>query len=127
MSTRKETGMAVLLVDDEYSLRQTLTRSLAARGYHVEAVGTGAEAISATRTQKWDLMVLDINLPDATGWDVLRWMDADGCTVPVVVFSAVPPSAQRVKEFQPYGVLQKPFPIDALVRLVEQVREERDA
>lgn len=66
-----------------------------------------------------------INLPDASGWDVLRDIAAAGVSTPAVVFSAVPPSTQRVREFQPYGVLVKPFPIDALVRLVDQVEKEK--
>jgi DNA-binding response OmpR family regulator len=116
--------LSILLVDDERRLRQAIARSLSARGYDVEQVGTCAEAIQAASSGRHDLMVLDINLPDGTGWDALRALDHRGRMVPTVVFSAVPPSAVRVREFRPIGVLHKPFPIDALLRFVREAERE---
>lgn len=116
--------MSILLVDDEARLRRTLARSLAARGYRVDEAATHREAVAAATGHAYDLLVLDVNLPDATGWDVLRDLAAVGRRVPTVVISAVPPSAKRVKEFRPLAVLHKPFPMDALLRLV-QAAEER--
>jgi DNA-binding response OmpR family regulator len=67
-------------------------------------------------------MLLDINLPDITGWEVLRRMSRpERERVPVIVLSASPLAAPRVEEFKPAGVLIKPFPIDALLRLVQEV------
>ncbi len=93
---------------------------LTAHGHHVDQAGSCQEAVEAIGKVDYDLLCLDVNLPDATGWDVLRRLRADGRSVPAVVFSAVPPSASRVREFRPLGVLHKPFPIDALLRLVRQ-------
>jgi DNA-binding response OmpR family regulator len=113
-------GMSILLVDDERRLREAIARSLSAHGHCVDQAGSYREAVEAVGMTDYDLLCLDVNLPDATGWDVLRQLRADGRTVPTVVFSAIPPSASRVREFQPLGVLHKPFPIDALLRLVRQ-------
>lgn len=110
--------MSILLVDDEARLRRTLARSLAARGHRVDEAETCREAVAAARSARYDLLLLDVNLPDATGWDVLRELAAAGRSLPTVVLSAVPPSASRVREFEPLGVLHKPFPMDALLRLV---------
>ena len=118
------TPMSFLLVDDETRLRNALAKSLSVRGYHVDDVGTCREAIEATHQGDYDLMFLDINLPDASGWDVLRNMRESGITIPTVVFSAVPPNAERVREFRPMGVLTKPFPIDAMLRFVAQLSRE---
>jgi CheY-like chemotaxis protein len=73
----------------------------------------------------FDLLLVDINLPDATGWDVLRQCAAgtDNRSTPAVVMSAVPPSVARLKEFTPLGVLVKPFPLDALLRVVDKASE----
>jgi DNA-binding response OmpR family regulator len=117
--------MAILLVDDEARLRQTIARSLAARGHRVEEAGTCSEAVAAVSAKDYDLLCLDVNLPDATGWDVLRELRTTGREIPTVVFSAVPPSTSRVREFRPLGVLHKPFPIDALLRLVRQAEASR--
>lgn len=120
-----EQGMSILLVDDEQRLREALARSLNAHGHSVDQAASCQEAVDAAGQGDYDLLCLDINLPDATGWDVLRRLRAKGITVPAVVFSAVPPSASRVREFKPLGVLHKPFPIDALLRLVRQAESDR--
>jgi DNA-binding response OmpR family regulator len=109
---------AILLVEDELRLRRTLVRSLEGRGYRVVEAATAGAAIASALAERFAVMLLDVNLPDATGWDVLRQVRAAGCEAPVVVLSAVPPNPIRVREFQPLGVLYKPFPIDALLRLV---------
>lgn len=115
--------MTILLVDDEARLRQAIARSLTARGHRVDEAASCGEALEAVSRQRYDLLLLDVNLPDATGWDVLRDLRASGTSIPAVVLSAVPPSASRVREFQPLGVLHKPFPIDALLRLVTKAEE----
>ena len=120
-----EGAMSILVVDDEDRLRQTIARSLAARGHAVDQASTCREAVAAATSGDYDLMLLDVNLPDATGWDVLRELQAAGRSVRAVVVSAVPPSAQRVREFQPFGVLHKPFPMDALLRLVSMASAQR--
>ena len=114
--------MSILLVDDEQRLREAIARSLTAHGHSVDQAGTCEEAVEAVGKTDYDLLCLDVNLPDATGWDVLRKLRADGRSVPAVVFSAVPPSASRVREFRPLGVLHKPFPIEALLRLVREAQ-----
>jgi two-component system OmpR family response regulator len=108
----------ILLVEDEPRLRQTLSRSLTGRNFDVVEAISAAEAIAAVSSNHFDLMLLDINLPDATGWDVLRQMRRDGRELPVIVLSAVPPNPARLREFTPFGILYKPFPIDALLRLI---------
>ncbi len=68
-----------------------------------------------------DVLILDVNLPDMTGWDVLRRLTpADRERLSVIVISAAPISEKRVVEFQPLRHLQKPFPIEALVRLLNE-------
>jgi CheY-like chemotaxis protein len=115
--------MAILLVDDEPRLRSALARSLSVRGHKVDQAATHREAIDAASRRTYDLLLIDINLPDATGWDVLRDLRAAGREIPAIVLSAVPPSAVRLREFRPLGVLHKPFPIEALLRLVRPLAD----
>jgi DNA-binding response OmpR family regulator len=119
----KKDARNVLLVDDEVRLRGILARYLRARGHHVIEATSATEACVALDTALVDVLVLDVNLAVDTGWEVLRWLeacpDAAGDRPRVVILSAVPPSAKRIAQFAPDAVLNKPFPIDALARLVE--------
>jgi DNA-binding response OmpR family regulator len=108
----------VLLVEDEAMLRKVIARNLTSRGIHVDEAGTGSEAVQVAAANGPDLLLLDINLPDQTGWDVLRELKRRGKDVPTIVVSAVRVSQNRLDEFHPLGYLPKPFAIEALLRLV---------
>jgi DNA-binding response OmpR family regulator len=108
----------VLLVEDEPVLRRVLARNLSVRGLVVREAGTAAAALDALAADRPDLLLLDINLPDRTGWDVMREMNRRGTGVPTIVLSAVRVSQSRLDEFHPLAFLPKPFPIEALLRLV---------
>lgn len=113
---------SLLLVDDEAPIADVLARSLRARGHEVRVVYTGLDALLALSEEVPDLMLLDISLPDITGWELLRRLaPQDRARVPVVVFSASPLAPSRLEQFKPAGVLQKPFPIEALLRLVNEI------
>ena len=114
-------GRMVLLVEDEPPLRTIIARNLIARGHTLVAVDSVGDAITAMGVRLPDVALLDVNLPDGTGWEVLRWLRAVGQRVPTVVYSAVPLSQKRVAEFQPDAVLLKPFPMDSLVELIATV------
>jgi DNA-binding response OmpR family regulator len=108
----------VLLVEDELALRKVIARNLTSRGIQVSEAGTATDAVRLATTEQPDLLLLDINLPDQTGWEVLRKLKHNGTAVPTIVVSAVRVSQSRLEEFQPLAYLPKPFPIEALLRLV---------
>lgn len=107
----------VLLVEDEPRLRMIVRTNLEHRGVEVLEAQDAAEALVLSR-ERPDLLLLDINLPDRTGWDVLRELRAQGAVPPTVVISAVRVPPDRLRDFEVIAYLPKPFPIDALVRLV---------
>ncbi len=108
----------VLLVEDEPTLRRVIARNLASRGLDVREAGTAHDAVEVATTVRPDLLLLDINLPDQTGWDVLRELRRRSSEVPTIILSAVRVSHNRLDEFRPIAYLPKPFPIEALLRLV---------
>ena len=116
----------VLVVEDEAILRKVVVRNLTSRGIQVYEAGTGAEAVQTVLTQVPDLVLLDINLPDQTGWDVLSELKRRGKSVPTIVVSAVRVGQNRLDEFHPLAYLPKPFPIEALLRLVLRNRVPED-
>ena len=127
MRDSKAPEWSVLLVEDEIRLGESIQRGIARHGHEVELVRDCASAIDAGLRGAYDVLVLDINLPDAVGWDVLTALDAANKRPRTVVLSAIPPSAARVREFSPVSVLEKPFPIDALLRLIEHPNGESHA
>jgi DNA-binding response OmpR family regulator len=108
----------VLIVEDEDPLRSIIRSRLEREGVDVVEARDAAEAVASIDRESPDLMLLDINLPDRTGWDVLRSIQASRAIPPTVVVSAVRIPPARLREFGVLAYLPKPFPMDALVRIV---------
>ena len=122
----------VLVVEDEVTLRRVIARNLSGRGFVVREADTAEAAVTAVAAERPDLLLLEINLPDRSGWDVLRDLRSVGTSVPTIVISAVRASPSCLEELRPLAYLPKPFPMDALLRLVfpqpvESVREKVEA
>lgn len=108
----------VLVVEDDNVLSRIIERNLSARGARVLRAASVGEAIAAIAVSRPDAMLLDIDLPDRTGWDLLRALKTRGIAVPAIVVSGTRVSPERLAEFKPIAYLPKPFPLDALLRLV---------
>lgn len=131
-------GARILLVEDDDILRDLLTRNLTVRKHDVSSAKDARTALAYMCATPFDLIILDINLPDQTGWEVLRtalregWLhpqniDDDGQKLPVIVLSAVRVGPGRLAEFRPLAYLPKPFPMDALLRLSAEAARRREA
>lgn len=131
------TGARILLVEDDDVLRNVVERNLLARGHEVSSATDVQSALHYLRIKPIDLILLDINLPDQTGWDVLRAIQCEDSSfgktdempqgkLPVVVLSAVRVSPHRLAEFHPLAYLPKPFPMEAVLRLAAEAAERRE-
>jgi DNA-binding response OmpR family regulator len=111
----------VLIVEDDATLTHAVARNLAVRGYLARSTGSVAEAMDVLQQQTPALVLLDVDLPDGSGWDVVRALRAGGHDeVPVVVMSALRPNPRLVAELGCIGILEKPFPMDSLLRMVAE-------
>lgn len=80
--------MRLLLIEDEEVLGRATAQSLVRAGFRVDRVLSGSEALAAARTHDYDIVLLDLGLPDLSGEEVLRQLRAQRNTVPVVVMTA---------------------------------------
>ena len=111
--------MKVLLVEDEHALADVMSRNIRAHGHSVQTAASAGEAWRLIDEEAPDVMVLDINLPDESGWEVLRRLGDKRDAIRVVVISAAPLSSKRLQELKPTRWFLKPFPWDALMRALE--------
>ncbi|HTM01651.1 MAG TPA: sigma-54 dependent transcriptional regulator [Candidatus Omnitrophota bacterium] len=104
----------VLVVDDERSLRFTLSESLSEEGYRVDTASDGAEALSKVEGGDFQLVLLDQKLPDANGIEVLRKIKAKRPELPVVIMTAYGKFENAVEAARAgcYDYIGKPFELD---------------
>ena len=115
----------MLVVEDEEPLRRIIVRSLARCGYRVSDAGSVGRAVERCHVDPPDVLVLDLTLPDGSGWEVLRHVASAGMPRPAVIaISAAPPGRQQLAEFAPVAFLPKPFPVDALLRAIEHATHD---
>jgi two-component system response regulator VicR len=115
----------ILLVEDDRSLSDVITRNLMARGHSVTTTNTAEGAVLELAKDLPETVILDVNLPDFSAWEVLRRMGPESRRrLRVIVMSAFPISQKRIEEFHPQSALQKPFPIGALMHAVENSRTQ---
>jgi len=108
----------ILLVEDDARLRGILARNLEARGYLVLQAGTFREATDQLVVRP-RLLILDIALPDGTGWEVARWLESISQPVPIMIISGHPLDTTQIQRFHPVACLPKPFAIQQFLALVE--------
>lgn len=117
----------ILIVDDTPANLDVLCGMLRDRGYRVRVAISGARALTAIRAERADLVMLDINMPGMTGYDVCRELkhDPELRNVPVIFISALDEVIDKVKAFDAGGAdyVAKPFEFgEVLARIENQLR-----
>src|SRR5262245_23327491 len=116
-----ESGLRVLVVEDDESLAAGLRNTLLSQGLQVNVVGSAEAALAAIEEGRVDLMLLDIGLPGMDGFELLRRVRATGMQLPVLVLTARDAVDDRVQglDLGADDYLTKPF---ALAELTARVR-----
>ena len=118
----------VLLVEDEPGLVITLTDRLSREGYDVQTTGDGESALERARSERFDLVILDVMLPQLTGFDVLREWRRRGVDVPVIMLTARGQVADKVLGLKlgADDYVTKPFEmIELLARIEAKLRRSK--
>ena len=113
----------LLVVDDEPFLRDAVAASLRFLGFDVSTADTGSGALRLARDHPFDLVVLDVMLPDTDGFEVVRRLRRDGCRVPVIFLTAKDTQADKVTGLTLGGddYLTKPFGLEELAARIRTV------
>jgi DNA-binding response OmpR family regulator len=122
----------ILIVDDEASLRQTLARILQRADYEVTTAASGSEALKMLSEHSFDLVYLDIRMPDVSGLEVLKLIHAKYPELPVILFTAQPDLNSAVEALRSGAIdyLLKPLKPETIIErtrsvLVNKQRERR--
>ena len=113
----------VLVVDDDEDLQTTFKQFLKEAGFGRIVVGTGEKAISYAEKQKFDLVFLDLQLPDMSGDEVYLRIKELHPDLPIVIITGYPNSAilSRILQSGPVTVIKKPIEFNQLNRTVKQL------
>ncbi len=108
--------MRILIAEDDGILADGLSRSLRQSGYAVDAVHDGVAADAALTAQPFDLLILDLGLPNLTGQEVLRRLRGRDSRLPVLILTAADSIEQRVQglDLGADDYMAKPFSLSEL-------------
>lgn len=127
-----ESSLRVLVVDDERPIRRFLRASLTAHGYSVFEASTGQEALTAVLSDRPDLIILDLGLPDLNGLEVVRQL-REWSRIPILVLSVREEESTKVAALdvgaddyltKPFGMAELMARIRVALRHVEQPTEQ---
>lgn len=114
---------SILVVDDEFALRYTLSLILQGAGYNVRVASGGLDALKCIQTGGFDLIILDIAMPDLDGLRVLSQIQRDYPDTPVILLTA-DASPEKMSEAKMKGAseyLIKPIEPDRVLAIVEKI------
>jgi DNA-binding response OmpR family regulator len=116
----------ILVVDDDPMIRFLVQEYLKASGFQVETCAGGREALAKVSTDSPSLMILDLQMPEMNGVEVLEQLRAAPTTasIPVLMLSANASEAHTLSTVKADAYLEKPFAMQALLDAVKGTRRE---
>lgn len=112
--------MRILVVEDEKNLNRIISEALEDEGYSVDSCFNGLEGLEYARAARYDVIILDINMPKMNGLDMVRRLRQEGDATPVLFLTARDSVSDRVEGLESGGdyYLVKPFDFSELMAVV---------
>ncbi|HLX77777.1 MAG TPA: response regulator transcription factor [Acidimicrobiales bacterium] len=123
----KPVGGKILVIDDEASIVDSVATVLRYEGFKVDVASTGRSALAKAQESRYDLLVLDVMLPDLDGLEVTRRLRADNIDVPVLFLTAKADVEDRVAGLSVGGddYVAKPFSLIEIVARTKAILRRR--
>lgn len=117
----------VLVVDDEADIRRFITAVLKKRGYETVTAADGREALTVVESERPDLIILDLAMPNQSGTDFFRKLSKDEelSKIPVIVVSGL--AGRHLAVRKPFAVFDKPIDPDTFGETVDRALGAVDA
>ena len=115
----------ILLVEDDFDVREALVETLRDRGYDVQAAGDGEQALKALRSGlRPGLILLDLMMPRMSGSEfrMIQRTDPELSSYPVVLLSADGRMEEKAVTLKVDGAIRKPIDLDELFAVIERIR-----
>lgn len=121
------TALKVLLVDDEKAFTQTTAKLLESRGYKVTAVNSGIAAVSSLEGNHYDVMILDLKMPEMDGMTTLKEIKKLGSLPETLILTAhgAIDTAFEAVNLGAHDYLSKPCDIDELAEKIEEAAKKK--
>ncbi len=116
-------GMRALLIEDETATTQSIELMLKSESFNVYSTDLGEDGIDLSKVYDYDIILLDLNLPDMSGFEVLRSLRASKVKTPILVLSGLAGVEDKIKGFG-FGAddyMTKPFHKDELVARIHAI------
>jgi CheY-like chemotaxis protein len=114
----------ILLVDDEPAIRQILLRILAGEGFLVRTASNGEEALEIANVTKFDLVLLDLNMPVMDGWETFEHLSTENPLMPIILITARPNQLFPALASGVGALLEKPLDFEKLLNTIREFLEE---
>jgi len=110
-------GVRILLAEDHRDMHFTLRASLEGAGATVESAHDGKEAVDRVMSSTFDVVLMDLRMPNMDGLQATRLLRRQGCAVPVIALTADPATIRRAEALDAGcdACLSKPFKVDDLI------------
>jgi signal transduction histidine kinase/ActR/RegA family two-component response regulator len=118
----------ILVIDDDESVRDILSRMLKSKGHQVAVASNGEEGIDRFRSERFDLVFTDLGMPKMSGWEVGKIIKEINASVPITMITGWGMELNREKmgESGIDLVISKPFDFDKVIQLVSEAMELKE-
>jgi CheY-like chemotaxis protein len=116
----------ILLVDDDAAIRRILVRLLSEEDYLVLTAANGLEALVMAGSAKFDLVLLDLNMPVKDGWETFEQLSAKHPLMPIILITARPNQFFPALAAGAGALLEKPLDFTKLFQTIQELMEEAE-